>query len=47
MNRSCQRQMLGFDTPARRVTAAVSQPYPAARIFVPAERALTRYSGPL
>jgi hypothetical protein len=26
MNRSCQRQTLGFDTPAGRITAAVPQP---------------------
>ena len=33
MNRSCQRQTLGFDTPARRMTAAVPQPSPVARMI--------------
>ena len=33
MNRSCQRQTLGFDTPARRMIAAVPQPSAVARMI--------------
>jgi hypothetical protein len=33
MKRSCQRQTLGFDTPARRITAAVPQPSAVARMI--------------
>jgi hypothetical protein len=33
MNRSCQRHTHGFDTPARRITAAVPQPSPVARMI--------------
>ena len=33
MNRRCQRQTLGFDTPARRMISAVPQPSPVARMI--------------
>ena len=33
MKRSCQRHTLGFDTPARRITAAVPQPSAVARMI--------------
>jgi len=33
MKRSCQRQTLGFDTPARRITAAVPQPSAVVRMI--------------
>jgi hypothetical protein len=33
MNRSCQRQTLGFDTPARRITSPVPRPSAVARMI--------------
>jgi hypothetical protein len=33
MNRSCQRHTHGFDTPARRIAAAVPQPSAVARMI--------------